>query len=135
MSQLTPGELGVMRLLWAHGEMKPAEIQRLFPEPIKNPALRSHLTILLGKGHVTRRKVGKAFFYKAVTPQKSAFRTVLRDFVDNYCGGSVQALLLNVIQTEKLSRDEIARLQQLAEQHAPDKASDKPSPAPKRKRR
>ncbi|HEY2837752.1 MAG TPA: BlaI/MecI/CopY family transcriptional regulator [Pirellulales bacterium] len=127
MSQLTAGELGVMRLLWAHGEMKPAEIQKLFPEPIKNPALRSHLTILLDKGHVSRRKVGKAFFYKAVTPQKSAFRTVLRDFVDNYCGGSVQALLLNVIQTEKLSREEIVELQRLAEE--------KPSPAPKMKRR
>jgi predicted transcriptional regulator len=127
MSQLTPGELSVMRLLWTHGEMKPAEIQKLFPEPIKNPALRSHLTILTNKGHVTRRKVGKAFFYKAVTPQKSAFRTVLRDFVDNYCGGSVQALLLNVIQSEKLSRDEIAELQRLAEA--------KPTPAPKRKRR
>lgn len=135
MSQLTPGEHTVMRLLWAHGEMKPAEIQERFPEPIKNPALRSHLTILLGKGHVTRRKVGKAFFYKAVTPERSAFRTVLRDFVDNYCGGSVQALLLNVIQSEKLSREEVARLQALAEEQAPEKSSAKPSPTKKRKRR
>ncbi len=71
MPPFTPGELTVMRLLWELGEMKPADIQRRFPEPIKNPALRSHLTILLGKGHVSRRKVGKAFFYKAVTKQQS----------------------------------------------------------------
>src|SRR4051794_36336416 len=105
MAQLTPGELSVMRLLWEHGEMKPAEIQRLFPEPIKNPALRSHLTILVNKGHVTRRKVGKAYFYKAVTRHESAFRSRFRDLVDNYFGGSVQAMLLNVIQSERLSRE------------------------------
>jgi BlaI family penicillinase repressor len=127
VSQLTPGELGVMRLLWERGEMKPAEIQKLFPEPIKNPALRSHLTILVGKGHVTRRKVGKVYFYKALTQHKSAFRSVLRDFVDNYCGGSVQALLLNVIQSERLSHEELVELQRLA--------AKQPSPTPKRKHR
>ena len=56
MPRFTRGELAVMRLLWKHGEMKPSQIQRLFPEPIKNPALRSYLTILFNKGHVGRRK-------------------------------------------------------------------------------
>ena len=61
MPRFTPGELKVMRLLWEHGEMKPADLQKRFPEPIKNPALRSYLTTLLEKGHVTRRLVGKAY--------------------------------------------------------------------------
>jgi BlaI family transcriptional regulator, penicillinase repressor len=125
MHKLTPSELAVMQLLWEHGEMKPAEIQKLYPEPIKNPALRSLLTILHDKGHVARRKVGKAFYYQALTRQASAFRTVLRDFVDNYCGGSLQSLLLNVIQTEKLSREELVELQRLAARE--------PSPRAKRK--
>jgi BlaI family transcriptional regulator, penicillinase repressor len=60
MPQMSPGELKVMRLLWEHGEMKPADLQGRFPEPIKNPALRFYLTTLVEKGHVTRRKVGKA---------------------------------------------------------------------------
>ena len=37
MPPFTPGELKVMRLLWEHGEMKPADLQGRFPEPIKNP--------------------------------------------------------------------------------------------------
>ena len=116
MATLTPGELNVMRLLWQHGEMKPAEIQKRFPEPIKNPALRSYLTILVGKGHVARRKVGKVYFYKAVTRQSSAFRSVVRELVDDYCDGSVTALMLGVIQAEKLSPDDLAELQRLATQ-------------------
>ena len=116
MARFTPGELAVMRLLWEHGEMKPSQIQKLYPEPIKDPALRSYLTILVEKGHVARRKAGKAFFYKAVTPQQKAFRSTLRELVDSYCQGSVQALLMNLIRLEKISDEELAELKRLADQ-------------------
>ena len=85
MSKFTPGELNVMRLLWEQGEMKPAEIQELYPDEIKNAALRSYLTILLEKGHVTRRRVGKAFYYKAVTRKQSAFKSTLNNMIETYC--------------------------------------------------
>jgi len=113
--RFTPGELNVMRLLWEHGEMKPSQIQELYPESIKNPALRSYLTILLDKGHISRRKVGKAYFYKAVTKQQSAFSANLRELIDAYCDGSAQALLLNLIRSEKLSEGELVELKRLAD--------------------
>ena len=119
MPRFTPGELAVMRLLWEHGEMKPADIQRRFPWEIKNPALRSHLTILLGKGDVTRRKVGKAYYYQAATPRQRAFRSTLRELVDNYCGGSVQTLLLNLIKSEKLTGVELLEIEKLAKGGVP----------------
>ena len=115
MPQLTPGELKVMKLLWEHGELKPGELQGRFPEPIKNPALRSYLTTLLEKGHVTRRRVGKAYFYKAVTRSRSAFRTMLGELVDSFCGGSVQNLVMNLIKSERLSEEELLALKRLAE--------------------
>ncbi len=116
MPQFTPGEMKVMRLLWEHGEMKPADLQDRFPEPIKNPALRFYLTTLLEKGHVTRRKVGKAFYYKPATRPRSAFRSVLGELVDTYCGGSIQTLVLNIIKSEKLSEDDLIALKRLADQ-------------------
>jgi BlaI family transcriptional regulator, penicillinase repressor len=115
MSRFTPGELKVMRILWAHGELKPSELQERFPEPIKNPALRSYLTTLLEKGHVTRRRAGKAFCYKAATRSRSAFRTMLGELVDAYCGGSVQALVMNLIKSERLSEEELLELKRLAD--------------------
>ena len=91
-----------MRLLWEHGEMKPADLQARFPEPIKNPALRSYLTTLLEKGHVTRRKVGRVYYYKPPTRPRSAFRSMLVEFVDAYCGGSIQTLVRHV-EKDKLA--------------------------------
>lgn len=123
MPRFTPGELRVMSLLWEHGELKPAELQERFPEPIKNPALRSYLTTLVEKGHVTRRRVGKAYYYKAVTRSRSAFRTTLGELIDTYCGGSVSALVMNLIRSEKLSEADLIELKRLA-----DEERDPPAP-------
>src|SRR5262249_17939714 len=115
MSRFTPGELRVMQLLWAHGELKPADLQRLHPEPIKNPALRSYLKILVDKGHVSRRKVGKAYLYRARTPQQRAFSTMLADLVEVFCAGSVEELLLALVRKEKLSEEDLLELKRLAD--------------------
>jgi BlaI family penicillinase repressor len=116
MPRFTPGELKVMRLLWEHGELKPADLQGLFPDPIKNPALRSYLTTLVEKGHVTRRRVGRAYHYKAATRPRSAFRTMLGELVDAYCGGSARELVMNIIKAERLSEAELLELKRLADE-------------------
>jgi predicted transcriptional regulator len=115
MTRFTPGELQIMQILWSEGELKPADIQQRYPEEIKNPALRSYLAVLLAKGHVTRRKVGKAYFYKAATRRRSAFRRTLRELINAYCDGSTQALLVSLLKSEKLSDQELLQLKRLAE--------------------
>lgn len=128
MSRFTPGELRVMQLLWAHGELKPAELQSLYPEPIKNPALRSFLKILVEKGHVTRRKVGKAYLYKARTPRQRAFSTMLAELVETFCAGSVEELLLALVRKEKLSEEDLLELKRLADEPSAG-AGRRPEPA------
>lgn len=133
MARFTSGELAVMQLLWEHGELKPADLQRRFPWKIKNPALRSHLSILLAKGHVTRRKIGKAFYYQAATERENAFRSTFRELLDTYCGGSVRSLLVNLIQSEDLSGEELREVERLAQSPTsqPPISPKKPVPAKK----
>ncbi len=116
--RLTSAELEVMQILWDHGELKPAEIQERFPRSIKNPALRSILGILVDKQHVARRRDGKAYFYKAKTRRQSVFRSMLRDVADVFCQGSSEALLMNLIKSQKLSEKELLELKRLADQPA-----------------
>lgn len=118
MARLTTGELRVMQLLWEHGELKPSELQELHPESIKNPALRSYLTILVEKGHLSRRKVGKAYLYKAKTPRQRAFSTMLSDLLETFCAGSVEALVMALVRKEKLSEDDLLQLKRLADERA-----------------
>lgn len=114
MGRFTAGELEVMQVLWEHEELKPAEIIAAFPREIKNPALRSVLAVLLDKGHVRRRQVGKAFFYQAVTPRESALHGRLRDLADQFFEGSMRTLLFNLVESETLSDADVAELHRLA---------------------
>jgi BlaI family transcriptional regulator, penicillinase repressor len=114
MPRFTAGELDVMRILWEHGELKPAEIQKHFPRPIKNAALRSYLTILVDKGHLARRGKGKAFYYRVKTKRESTFRSMLSELVNTFCGGSSEALLCHLLAREELSPRELLELQRMA---------------------
>lgn len=115
MPRFTQGELEVMRILWAHGELKPAEIQGRFPRKITNSTLRSYLAILLDKGHLDRRRVGKAYHYRTKTRRDSAFRTMLRDLTRVCCDGSVDVLICHLIRSEKLSEEDLLELKRLSE--------------------
>jgi len=127
MARFTKGELEVMRILWKHGEMKPAEIQGHFPREIKNAALRSFLRVLVRKGHVTRRKMGKAFYYTAKTRQENAFRSMLRYMVDAFCEGSTDVLFARLIRAKKLTDEDLLKLRRLAEESGADVAEEKGS--------
>ena len=115
MSSFTAGELEIMRILWDYGEQKPSEIQARHPRHIKNAALRFQLKILFEKGHIVRRKIGKAYYYKALTPRKGAFKKMVRRIAEIYCQGSTAGLIAELIKTEKLNEAEIQELKQLAE--------------------
>jgi len=116
MPRFTQGELEIMRILWSGGEMKPAQIHARFPRKITNPTLRSYLMILLEKGHVVRRRVGKAYYYRAKTRRESTFRSMLRDLTRVCCDGSVQNLLCQLIRTERLSEVDLLALKRLSEE-------------------
>ena len=115
MPSFTTGELEVMQILWEDGELKPAEIQEKYSRPIKNAALRFQLKILLEKNHVCRRKVGKAYYYKAKTPRKGAFKRMVQRMADVYCQGSCAGHIAELIKTQKLSDEEIQTLRELAD--------------------
>ena len=112
--RLTETELNVMRVLWEKGELKPAQIQAAFGKPIQNNALRGVLTILVEKGHLTRRRVGKAFFYKPLTRKESAFRSLFRQMVQTFWNGSTEAMLAHLIREEKLSERDWKKLKAIS---------------------
>lgn len=105
-----------MKILWEHGEMKPAEIQDLFPRPIKNAATRSFLRVLLKKGHVSRKKVGKAYYYKATTRPDRAFNTMLRQIIDTFCEGSMDVLLIKLIRSKKMTDKDLKNIKRMADE-------------------
>ena len=89
---------------------------RAFPQADQESSLRSYLAILLEKGHIVRRRVGKAYFYRAKTRRQSTFRAMLGDLVRVCCDGSVENLVCQLIRTEKLSEADLLELKRLSEE-------------------
>jgi BlaI family transcriptional regulator, penicillinase repressor len=118
MPRFTQGELEVMQILWEFGELKPADIHVRFPRKIANPSLRSYLTILLEKGHVVRRRMGKAYYYRAKTRRQSTFRAMLDDLTRVCCDGSIDNLLCQLIRVHKLSEADLLELKRISEEHS-----------------
>jgi len=125
MSSFTSTELEVMKILWEHGELKPAQIQDRYSRAIKNAALRFQLKVLLEKGHITRQKIGKAYCYKALTPRKGSLKKMVRRMAEVYSQGSTAGLIAELIKTEKLSEKELRELKELAGVRSSGKTSTK----------
>jgi len=92
---LAPLELECMNMLWPLGEATVREIRdRLTPR--RSRAYTTIMTImdrLARKGVVERRKAGRAYVYRARLAAKEARSQALSQILENFFGGSKEALL------------------------------------------
>ena len=113
-----PAELGeleraVMRLIWQHGDLTAERVREELDElnrPLKDSTVRTVLRRLEEKGYVTHTVENRTFRYRpAETRQLVAGRAVKR-IIDRFCDGSVEALLVGMVDSEVLDQTELQRL-------------------------
>ena len=120
--QLTRLELQIMQVLWEHGASSVQAVQqRLAGEPAYT-TVQTMLNILQRKGKVKRKLIGKAYEYRPVLSRERALREAAGDLVDRVFGGSVDALLMSLIQNRHLDSATLERLKDVIERH--EKASE-----------
>jgi len=113
---LTEAEYRLMDVLWEKGTATVAEIHGVLGEPpIAYTTALSTMTILERKGFVKHRTQGKANVYKPIVDRDAARRNVVEFMLSRFFNDSPQALMLNLLQSEKISAAEIQRLQALLE--------------------
>ena len=114
-------ERAVLNLVWKHGPTTADAVQKLLDRPLKESTVRTVLRRLEEKGYLSHTVDNRTFIYKAAdTPGRAAARAVKR-IVDRFCGGSVEEVLVGLIDTKVLDRRE---LQRLADKIAKAKAAD-----------
>jgi predicted transcriptional regulator len=92
---LAPLELDCMNTLWPIGEGTVREIRDRLAErrPRAYTTIMTIMDRLARKGIVERRKVGRAYRYRAHLSAEEARTQALRQVVENFFGGSKEALL------------------------------------------
>jgi BlaI family transcriptional regulator, penicillinase repressor len=112
---LTPLELEIMKVLWETGPANVQTVQgRMEGRELAYTTVQTMLNILHRKGKVKRRLHDRAYVYHPVLSRQKAAAQALGDMLDRFFGGSADSLVLNLVETRRLSPEKLAQIQKLA---------------------
>lgn len=115
-STYTEVELEFMHVVWEFGEVGTEEVQRVLRRSgreLSDGSIRKVLSILVKKGHLTRRKVGRSFLYKAKIPQKKANIKMVQDLLKRGFRGSPSLMMAALLESRTVNKRDMKRIQQL----------------------
>jgi predicted transcriptional regulator len=117
----------LMEILWKRGSGTAEQIREaLAPtHALKDSTIRTVLKRLQEKGYVNHKIEGKAFVYSGVEKPRNVAVRAVRQILDKFCDGSLEQLLVGLVENEVVDR---AELQQLARKLAQSPATGKEAP-------
>jgi predicted transcriptional regulator len=110
-----PAELGelertILSIVWRNAQISAEQVREELDRPLKDSTIRTVLRRLEEKGYLAHSVENRTFIYRsAETRQRVAGRAVKR-IVDWFCDGSVEALLVGMVDSKVLDRAELQRL-------------------------
>jgi BlaI family penicillinase repressor len=110
-----PAELGelehsILSIVWRLGSVTAEQVREELDRPLKDSTVRTVLRRLEEKGYLAHSVENRTFLYlPAESRQRVAGRAVKR-IVDWFCEGSVEALLVGMVDSKVLDRNELQRL-------------------------
>jgi predicted transcriptional regulator len=110
-----PAELGelersILSIVWQKAHINAEQVREELGRPLKDSTIRTVLRRLEEKGYLAHSVEDRTFVYSpAQSRQRVAGRAVKR-IVDWFCEGSVEALLVGMVDSKVLDQAELKRL-------------------------
>jgi predicted transcriptional regulator len=114
--QLTPLETQIMQVLWDLGPATVQDVQTRLDTGLAYTTVQTMLNVLHRKGRVKRSLEGKAYRYQAVLSREKAISQSIGELVDRMFGGSVDALLMNLLKQRQIDRNQLEKLNSIIEE-------------------
>jgi predicted transcriptional regulator len=120
-------ERTVMQQVWDSGAATAEDVRLALVEahPMKESTARTVLRRLEEKGYLRHKVVGRTYHYRPVDPKESVAAQAVRQILDRFCDGSVEQLLVGMVDHEVVEPEE---LEQLAARIAAARRNDKEKP-------
>ena len=118
--KLTDAELEIMQVVWQldGGTVRQVHQRLNQRRRLAYTTVMTMMNILEEKGHLTRRKEGRAYHYRPVRPKSQVIAGMVDDFVGRVLEGSAAPLVVSLVKDHKISKkdlEDIARLIEDAE--------------------
>ena len=111
-NSLTALEQFLMEYVWKHPGCT-AETCReglAAKRALKDSTIRTILRKLEEKGYVTHKVDGRTFVYRAVDTRRNVAARAVKQLVDRFCEGSVEELLVGLVDNQLLEPKQLRRL-------------------------
>jgi BlaI family penicillinase repressor len=108
----TPLEQVLLDYVWAHPDCTSESCREgLAPERrLKDSTIRTILRNLEEKGYVTHQVDGRTFIYRAADSKRNVAVEAAQQLIDRFCGGSVEELLVGLVDNQVLQPKQLQRL-------------------------
>jgi BlaI family penicillinase repressor len=109
---LGPIEQTVLETLWQLGPSTAEECRESLgaSHPLKDSTIRTVLRRLEEKGYLSHEVQGRTYVYQPAQPRHSVVARAVKQLVDRFCNGSVETLLLGMVDNEVLGSADLERL-------------------------
>jgi len=103
-------EREVLQLVWAQGPVSAEAIRERLGKPLKESTVRTVLSRLEEKGYLKHQVENRAYIYEAAEPPRRVAARAVKQILDWVCNGSVEELLVGMVDTKALDQNELQRL-------------------------
>ncbi len=114
-SNLSRRERQIMDIIYEMNEASASEVVQSIEDPPSRTAIRTILGILVDKGFLVFRKMGREYIYKPTSPRKiagqSAFRRAIKTFFDGSLEEALEAHFAD--PKSEIAEEEMKRLMKL----------------------
>jgi predicted transcriptional regulator len=133
-----PAELGelersILLIVWRMGSITAEQVREELGRPLKDSTIRTVLRRLEEKGYLAHSVANRTFLYRSAESRQRVTGRAVKRIVDWFCEGSVEALLVGMVDSKVLDRAELQRLAEriaLAQRTAPPLKNTPASKAP-----
>ena len=110
MADLGELEREVMQLVWDGGDVTAEAIREQLERKPKESTVRTVLRRLEDKGYVTHTVSGRTFVFHAAASRQDVAARAVKHIVDWFCNGSVDEVLVGMVDTAMLDRKRLRML-------------------------
>jgi len=119
----TKGELAILRVLWTEGPLSVRDVQAILDQskPTGYTTVLKIMQIMADKGLVDRDDTVRPQIYRPRYSEDRTQKQILTDLIQRVYGGSVKALVLHAVGTQKPSAEDLEKIKKLLERFEGDK--------------
>jgi len=115
----TDAELEILTVLWSIGPATVREVYNAISRrrPAQYSTILKFMQIMAEKGLVRRDETQRAHVYQTARPREWTQRQLAGDLLERAFSGSAKALLIGALAARKASKQELAAMRRLLDEH------------------